>query len=146
MTGAWQLPREKRAVLLFVNVGDEPIDLGGVRLVEQTVNGDAQGISFTFASQPLAAGEHIVDSHSSAVRNLLLRRLAEYDIDVQLDTFVDRPPEPLARGWARPRCRDGGHRPGVGAGAGHLYPVSAELQSPSGTVVTLFRAPPDPLC
>jgi hypothetical protein len=25
MTGAWQLPKQKRAVLLFVNVGDEPV-------------------------------------------------------------------------------------------------------------------------
>ena len=44
----------------LVNVGNEAIDLEGVELIRSDVRGDSQGITFSFGSQPLAAGEHIV--------------------------------------------------------------------------------------
>ena len=42
------------------NVGEEAIDLEGVQLVEVDVDGDQQGIQYTFAPQILAPGESIV--------------------------------------------------------------------------------------
>jgi len=58
MTGAWQRPREKRAVLLFVNVGDEPVRAtlqfdatdyalpeGGLRATKVTADGRGEAVS-----------------------------------------------------------------------------------------------------
>ena len=42
------------------NVGDETINLDGVQFVRSHVASDVQGISFTFAPQVLAKGEHLV--------------------------------------------------------------------------------------
>ena len=43
-----------------MNVGDAPLDLTGVRLVESTVRSHRQGVVFNFASQTLEPGERIV--------------------------------------------------------------------------------------
>jgi hypothetical protein len=51
---------ERFEFLELVNVGQQPIDLAGVRLVEQTVRSQSQGVVFNFASQLLRPGERIV--------------------------------------------------------------------------------------
>ena len=58
--GEEESAKEPFRVLELRNVGGDSIDLAGVRLVQQIVRGDTQGIEFTFAPQSLAPGEHVV--------------------------------------------------------------------------------------
>ena len=48
------------------NIGETSIDLTGLRLVESTIDADAQGITFTFTEEQLEAGKHVVVVKSQA--------------------------------------------------------------------------------
>ena len=52
--------RDQFEFIELTNIGDQPVDLAGVQFARSNVQGDTQGISFTFAQQQLAPGGHVV--------------------------------------------------------------------------------------
>ena len=58
--GEAEVDNDRFEFVEVTNVGTESIDLQGLRLVRDDVNGVSQGIEFEFASQSLAAGSRIV--------------------------------------------------------------------------------------
>ena len=88
--------------LEFQNIGAAAIELEGVQLVEVDVDGDQQGIEFTFATQTLLPGESIV-----VVENVDAFR-SRYGTDVRVARGQDQADDQL--GQYSGKLSNGGER------------------------------------
>ncbi len=66
--------------LELANMGQDPVDLGGIQLVQRVVDGDTQGLRFDFASQTLDPGAHVVIAGN---RDAFLSRYGSSDLLAQ---------------------------------------------------------------
>ena len=87
--GELDVDQDEFEFIEVTNIGNAPVNLEGVRFVEADVDGETQGIRFTFAQQALAPGASLV-----VVENLAAFS-SRYGTDIPIAQGVDQPFDPI---------------------------------------------------